>query len=78
MKIFNINDVPAFFGRVLDCSGNVYYKDEAGSFHDLKQVAEQFFTCKWPFQQIKMDEIDVVIEDSADCRGIYRHMMEAR
>ncbi|MBE5772354.1 MAG: hypothetical protein E7337_00285 [Clostridiales bacterium] len=78
MKIFNVNNLSAFFGKILECDGNVYYRDEHGTLRDLKHVAEQYFACKWPFQSVKMDEIDIVVDESADCRGIYRYMMEAR
>ena len=78
MKIFDIRDVSGFFGGILECAGNVYYRDENGDCHDLKELAARFTGCKWPFQPVKMNEIDVVVEKSDDCMRLYRYMLNAR
>jgi len=42
MKFFNISDPTMFFHKVLDCSGNVYCRDDQGALKDLKQAARIF------------------------------------
>ena len=78
MKIYGVKDVSSFFEKIQTCSGDVYFKDDSGELHDLKQLAECYTACKWPFQNISMNEIDVVASEPMDCIKLYRHMMEAR
>lgn len=77
VKFFNISNTPAFLNMVLDCSGNVYYRDSSGALQDLKQAARQFAACSWLASPRSLDEIDVVVEHPGDSQNLFRYMMEA-
>lgn len=78
MKIFQIHDVPRFFTRILGCEGYVYYRDEEGQCHDLKEIARQFLGCKRPFRSEEIGEIDLIVERAEDCMRLYHYALEAR
>ena len=77
MKFFNITDTGAFFDRILSCSGNVYCRDGEGQLRDLKQAVRQINACSWLGKPERLDEIDVIVEHSADSLLLHRYMMEA-
>lgn len=77
MKFFNITDTAAFFQKILDCKGNVYYCDSNGRIQDLKQAAQQLNAFGWFSRLEKLDEIDVIVEQSSDSSLLMRYMMEA-
>jgi len=76
MKFFNISDPTMFFHKVLDCSGNVYCRDDQGALKDLKQAARIFADYDCVARPQILREIDVVAEQPDDFYKLYRYMME--
>lgn len=77
MKFFNIVDTPEFLRKVLDCKGNVYCKDADGKLLDFKQTARLLSAYNWLIQPKQLNEIDLIVEQNADFRLLFRYMQES-
>lgn len=76
MKIYNINNVPAFLQRVRSCSGNVSLEDKNGNRQDLKALARQLEIIEPSLAGAKLSELTVYFEKSEDCFRMTNYLAE--
>lgn len=76
MKIFNIENIPTFMQRVLDCKGNVCFENKYGNPQDLKALACQLEGTGLSLSGAKLTELTVYFEKEEDCLRIVNYLAE--
>ena len=76
MKIFNVKNPGEFLERVQRCRGRVYSVDADGRKRDLKQQAEYLKSSGMLRYVGQIDQMEIVLEDSADITILLHYMSE--
>lgn len=76
MKIFGIDDVPAFMEHIRSCNGKITIEGKAGEKRDLKALANDLQGFEMLFMGAKLDELVLYVDDVEDRSKLLRYMAE--